>query len=195
MQHFTSDLHFFHKLMMKERNFSSLEEMNQSLIDSWNKAVNKQDEVWFLGDLSFSNPSLAAEILNKLNGKIHWVLGNHDHGDFVKKISKLYQFASIQNDAKIKIEPCHLQKDQQDIVMYHYPIAIWNKRHWGAYHLHGHSHAHYFVEKGFILDVGVDSAFKILGEYRPFSLDEVIAYMKTRQIGLNLDHHDSQSPR
>lgn len=195
MKYFCSDLHFFHKLMVKERGFSSAEEMNRVLIDNWNKTVNKEDEVWFLGDLSFSSPVLAADILNQLNGKIHWITGNHDHSDFVKKVSKLYNFASIQSDAKIKIPPCHHQLEQQDIVMYHYPIAVWNKRHWGAYHLHGHSHAHYFVKEGFILDVGVDSAYKVLGEYRPFSLDEVITYMKTREIGINLDHHDRTNPR
>lgn len=189
---YTSDLHLFHKLMVKERGFSSPEEMNEKIIKNWNAVVKKDDEVYFLGDLALGPIPGTVEILKRLNGKIHWILGNHDHKKDIKKISSLYKFASIQNDCRIKIPACHIQQEQQEIVMYHYPIAIWNKRQWGAYHLHGHSHGAYFIEHGFILDVGLDGPISNLF---PVSEGEVIAYMKTRTIGIKLDHHDSEQPR
>jgi len=189
---YTSDLHFFHKLMVKERGFSSPEEMNEKIIANWNSVVSEEDEVYFLGDIALGPLEGTADCLKRLNGKIHWILGNHDHKKDVKKLSALFKFASIQSDLKIKIPVCHIQKDSQEIIMYHYPIAVWNKRHYGSFHLHGHSHGAYFIEHGFILDVGLDGPISNL---TPISEEEVIEYMKTRTIGMKLDHHDSENAR
>lgn len=178
--------------MVKERGFSSPEEMNTKIIENWNAVVGKDDEVYFLGDLALGPHQGTADCLHQLNGKIHWILGNHDHKKDVKKMAALYPFASIQNDLRIKIPVCHIQKEMQEIVMYHYPIAVWNKRQWGAFHLHGHSHGAYFIEHGFILDVGLDGP---ISKLFPVSEDEVIEYMKTRTIGMKLDHHDAENAR
>jgi calcineurin-like phosphoesterase family protein len=63
----------------------------------------------------------------------------------------------------------------------HFPMEEWNKRHYNAYHIHAHSHGVKEPRVGKkILDVGVDSAKKLLGEYRPFSLEEVVEIMEKR---------------
>jgi calcineurin-like phosphoesterase family protein len=61
------------------------------------------------------------------------------------------------------------------IVMCHYPFEVWDRKHYGAIHYHGHSHGelHKIDNR---LDVGVDSAYKLLGSYRPFALEEALAY-------------------
>jgi hypothetical protein len=40
------------------------------------------------------------------------------------------------------------------------------------------------------MDVGVDAAYKRFGEYRPFSLDEVLKIMENKKIKI-VDHHDN----
>lgn len=55
--------------------------------------------------------------------------------------------------------------------------------------LYGHSHDSMETEPwGRSMDVGVDSAFRILGEYRPFSYEEIKNIMETRQPN-PVDHH------
>lgn len=80
----TSDTHFFHKKILEferaARPFSSVEEMNEVLIDNWNSVVTKRDTVWHLGDVCFGKIE-NLEILSRLNGTKNLILGNHDqHG-------------------------------------------------------------------------------------------------------------------
>lgn len=79
--YFTSDTHFFHQNIIQycDRPFSSIEEMNEKLIENWNSVVGKNDIVWHLGDFCFGKKENILEVLPKLNGKINLVMGNHDH--------------------------------------------------------------------------------------------------------------------
>jgi len=67
------------------------------------------------------------------------------------------------------------------IVLSHYPYARWDRMHYGAWHLHAHCHGRYQFQ-GKILDVGVDNAYGILGEYRPFSVNEIVEHMAGREV-------------
>ena len=63
---FCSDYHLFHKNIISydNRPFDNVEEMNQTLLDNWNSHVGKDDEVFFLGDLSFENKGVVY-VVNK----------------------------------------------------------------------------------------------------------------------------------
>lgn len=79
-----SDTHFFHKNVIEfekeARPFSSVEEMNEAIVNRWNSVVTKRDTVWHLGDVCFGKSS-NLEILDRLNGTKKLVMGNHDqHG-------------------------------------------------------------------------------------------------------------------
>jgi len=52
----TADLHFQHKnILMHQANreFDSIEEMDEFIIQEWNKQVTAKDTVYILGDVSF----------------------------------------------------------------------------------------------------------------------------------------------
>jgi calcineurin-like phosphoesterase family protein len=51
---FTSDTHFNHKNIIKlcNRPFTSIEEMNEKIIENWNNIVKPEDIVWHLGDFA-----------------------------------------------------------------------------------------------------------------------------------------------
>lgn len=85
MIYFTSDLHFSHnkEFVYVPRGFSSVEEMNEEIISRWNSIVTPEDEVYVLGDLCLGGGSDEAvvqnmQLIRRLNGKLHVVLGNHD---------------------------------------------------------------------------------------------------------------------
>lgn len=77
----TSDSHFFHKNAnsLCGRPFSSVEEMNEKLIENWNKTVSSDDTVYFLGDFAFCGTQKIETILKQLNRKkFVMIRGNHD---------------------------------------------------------------------------------------------------------------------
>ncbi len=192
-RHFTSDTHFSHKLMINPtlmgydaRPFSTTDEMNESLIERWNNLVAPEDEVYHLGDVGLCKPDHLKDIVNRLNGKIHLIEGNHDHSALDKKVRG--RFESINQYLKLKLS---IDEKILEIMLFHYPIASWNKMHYKSYHLHGHCHNSYKLEDGLLLDVGVDNP---LCNYAPISLEDVIAYMNTRKIKI-VDHHDPKTGR
>ena len=89
---FVSDTHFNHTKLCtgyedhfeRTRKYETIEEMNEDIIDQWNKSITKDDVVIFLGDFSWGKPFkkipyYAKYFYPKLNSKgIIWVEGNHD---------------------------------------------------------------------------------------------------------------------
>lgn len=71
-----SDTHFGHPLMVKLRGFSSPEEMDELMIERWNKVVKPQDHVYHLGDVVINKFFLGH--IKRLNGKKRLIFGNHD---------------------------------------------------------------------------------------------------------------------
>lgn len=144
--------------------------------------MQKQDEVWHLGDLSFaSRYEDIAAFVRKLNGNINLIKGNHDQE---KHLNKLKEDGLINNwwDYKeIKIQ-------DTKVCLFHFPIAAWNQQGRGSWHLHGHSHGNLKGKKGKMLDAGLDSAYNVKGKHTFFTEDEIVAYMSHRDIQCN-DHH------
>lgn len=74
------DPHFWHKNIINycNRPFTTVEEMNETLMKNWNSVVGKQDIVYVLGDFALCGKDHIIEITQKLNGRKRLVLGNHD---------------------------------------------------------------------------------------------------------------------
>ena len=202
---FTADLHISHGNIIKYSNrpFLSKEEQelynnginfrpsresieyhDDTIIGNINKIVGKHDVLYLLGDFCFpSTYDVAKRYRDRINCKnIHFIFGNHDR----KK--NIYSLFSSANDLS------HIKIDNQSIVLCHYAMAIWNKSHYGTYHLYGHSHssAESFMDEKFpnrkSMDVGIDNINKIYGQYRPISFDEVKTIMDSKS-GFCFDHH------
>ena len=75
-----SDTHFNHANIIKycNRPFGNVEEMNDTIISNWNNIVKKDDIVYHLGDFFLGSKFDLKKIVQKLNGKIYLIRGNHD---------------------------------------------------------------------------------------------------------------------
>lgn len=72
-----SDTHFNHQMLVDNyRPFTSLEEMNNTIINNWNSVVTPEDTVYFLGDFAFQ--AEPKQWRDHLNGNIIFIKGNHD---------------------------------------------------------------------------------------------------------------------
>jgi calcineurin-like phosphoesterase family protein len=185
---FTSDTHYFHKNIMREdfsnRPFNDVDHMNEELIKSWNRVVGEDDTVYHLGDVSLGSASKTTEIIRRLNGHKHLILGNHEKSVMRKEATRNL-FESIQAGLNIRV-------DGIDLYLHHYACRVWNKSHRGSYHLYGHSHDSLeYEEWGRSMDVSVDTAARILGEYRPFSFEEINRILSKREFK-GVDHHEER---
>lgn len=80
-----SDTHFGHaNILTFEKSdgtklrpeFTSVEEMDATLVERWNKAVRPQDHIYHLGDVALRKEGV--ELLAQCNGHKRLVRGNHD---------------------------------------------------------------------------------------------------------------------
>lgn len=136
MHYYISDLHFGHASILKlcNRPFSSVQEMDETLIKNWNERVKGNDVVYILGDLSWDK-SKAPLYLSRLKGKKILLRGNHDaaweeggEAYFKGVYSYLETFA-----------------DGHPLTLSHYPMLEWRgSRKTGSkklgYHIFGHIH-------------------------------------------------------
>lgn len=180
MIYFTSDHHFNHKNVIKhcKRPFKDVEEMNSVLIERWNSKVGKNDIVYHLGDFTLSGKVIASSVFSQLNGNI-WVVGNFKHHDknWINKIENMtlthlntiYKSASGYTVRVIDpITTVYVQNVNKSVVICHYPIEEWERKHYGVIHLHGHSHGNSRkIENRY--DVGVDC-----WDFYPVTLEEIL---------------------
>jgi calcineurin-like phosphoesterase family protein len=75
-----ADTHFGHKkiLQYENRPFSSVQEMDKTIIKNWNNTVTGDDTVIVVGDVSFYGKEETTKIIKRLKGKKILTLGNHD---------------------------------------------------------------------------------------------------------------------
>ena len=131
---YISDLHFGHFNIIRydNRPFKNVDEMDNTLINNWNRAVSNEDFVYILGDISWHDEDKTVEIFKKLNGTKILIKGNHD---YIKSNSKLAKcFTSIQDYAELYLS----KKDK--VIMSHYPMPFWNGQFRDTVHLYGHVH-------------------------------------------------------
>ena len=60
-----------------DRPFSSLDEMNETLIENWNLTVSPEDVVYVLGNFGW-DPTTVENCINTLNGHIYFIEGEFD---------------------------------------------------------------------------------------------------------------------
>lgn len=170
----TSDLHFYHKNIIKyspnTRPYSDVNEMNESMQIEWNTKVHPNDTVYILGDVAFSNAQQAASILCRLNGRKILIKGNHD-SKLVKQPDFCQFFEDIHDYFVLSYEGFR-------VIMFHFPIIEWDQCHRGSILLHGHLHGNPSgLEKFRAFDVGVDATGEVV-----VKLDDIIELALTREL-------------
>lgn len=181
---FTSDTHYYHKNIIKYSNrpYKDITEMNEAMIENYNRRVGKDDVCYHLGDFGFADQDKLTKIVQRLNGQKHLILGNHDNRQYFQEV-----FGSVRDYVEIKVPDEDARHGLQSIVLFHYSMRVWNKSHYGAWQLYGHSHGTLFNDPSLLsMDVGVDPC-----GYAPISYEEVKELMKLKTFK-PIDHHGAE---
>lgn len=181
---FTADTHFGHANVINysHRPFRDVVDMTTQLVANWNATVGPHDVVYHLGDFALCKPAQALDIAAKLNGRKYIVWGNHDKA--VRKGSALLNafaahFTVLEAQTMIRVpdvDAGQLAGNVQCIVLSHYAMRVWDRSHFGTWHLFGHSHGSMPDDPtSRSLDVGVD-----VWDYRPVSYEQIKARIATK---------------
>lgn len=156
--YFSSDFHYHHGGIVKGtsswedtsrcRDFETLEEHDNTLVDNINNTIGEDDILFFLGDWSFGNYKSGdnykkvKEFRDRLKVKeIHLILGNHDE-EIVKHKELQELFTSVNHYLELTVvEPSDISNTKafkQKIIMMHYALRVWNNSAQGAICLFGH---------------------------------------------------------
>jgi len=117
--YFISDLHLDHVNIIRysDRPFSSIEEMNHSLVKNWNETVTKDSLVFFLGDIAFGRKSKTTDYwANKLRGNIIFIKGSHDRSKTIKFHDKLILRVNSQRFLLV-YDPLRKPRDWNDWII------------------------------------------------------------------------------
>lgn len=189
---FASDHHFGHantfaKFKLADgctplRPFTSIEEMNQAMIDRHNAVVQPHDKVYFLGDVVINKKYL--EILKQLNGHKRLVRGNHDIEDtkmFMQYFEQIYGCRVFVGD----------------FICTHIPIHVDSLARFRT-NLHGHLHGNRVMMQSQVPELRhtqvIDPRyFSVCVEqinYTPMSMDELrVAIKKQKDEAGYIDPH------
>jgi calcineurin-like phosphoesterase family protein/2'-5' RNA ligase len=154
-----SDLHLDHANIIKycKRPFRDLRQMNEVLVENWNRTVRPKDTVYFLGDMAYGRSSRNADYwLERLNGKVIFIKGNHEG----KNRTAMHEKLIIEHHGE-SILLIHDDKDAPED--------------WNGWIIHGHHHNNKPEEHPLIntstkrMNVSVEFT-----DYKPILLDELL---------------------
>ena len=174
MNYYISDTHLGHYNIIRlcNRPFSSVEEMDETIINNWNNVVKDTDTVYIGGDFCYKSGKDPVEYLKRLNGHKHLLVGNHDKSVLKNPTARRY-FESTKDIMNITDE-------DKRVVLCHYPMVEWDGFFRGAIHLYGHIHNNisnntYGIVKNIpnCYNIGAD----VLG-FTPRTLKEIIEINK-----------------
>lgn len=178
---FTADEHFGHKNIITfcKRPFAHVDEMRDTLISNFNSVVGKNDETWHVGDFAWRHvtPRECYTILQHLNGKHHFVEGNHD--ETAKKMQDEFGDRRIWDsgfDSWSQYEFVKRPGFFPNVFCNHYAQRVWPDSHKGSYHAYGHTH-NVLPDWRRSHDVGVDA-----NNYFPVSYAQLDALMKSKNV-------------
>lgn len=144
MIYLTSDLHFNHDrdFIYLPRGFNSIYEMNSAIIKNWNSLVEKDDDVYILGDLMLGDTSLGIKCISQLKGNLHIILGNHDTDRRIEIYDTLHNVVDIKFADRIRY-------GKWIFYLSHYPVYTSNKNEKPIWCLSGHTHSKEIFQEKF----------------------------------------------
>lgn len=173
--YFVSNTMFGDEFYSNLRGYSSVGQMNDDLISSWNSVVSTRDIVYHLGNFSTLDKKNVEHVLKRLNGRLNLIVGESDTNDTV--LSQRKYFKSTNYKLNILV-------DDYNISLNSHPQVYWNRfEDTNSFHFYGHYPEGNKIKDPFSmwnaksLCVDIDDN-KI--NYRPIEFRDAIDYIKLK---------------
>lgn len=153
----TSDTHFGHTNIISycSRPFESVNQMDEALVQNWNKVVKPGDKVYHLGDVYFGQRTKKGDehwgkFFSRLNGQKRLILGNHDDGKDKNLLNTFHKIMVWRMFPEFGLLLTHVPVHQSSLTRRE-SRHVWNKdkqefeiheSQWTLVNIHGHIHNH-----------------------------------------------------
>jgi len=156
-RYITSDQHFGHYNIINytKRPYKTVDEMNETLIDNYNKIISNDDICCFLGDFAWGNTTMVKNILAQLNGYKILILSYHDKHK-PRKFWHEVGFDDVINGSIIW---------DKNFILSHEPVDFSLGD--GFVNIHGHLHTKELQDERYY------NACVELNQYQPVSFDSI----------------------
>jgi len=155
---FISDTHFDDdRFDLFYRPFKTIQEQEDYLVERWNSVVGPDDEVYHIGDFATTDRGL--DVVSRLNGTIHLIMGNYDDPRPLDKLNKI--FFSVKNTCVLTLI------NGEKVILNHYP----NRASKYEFNIVGHIHGLWKVQRNMI-NVSCDA-----WHFTPVSEEQIIFAM------------------
>lgn len=195
---FTSDIHAFHKNILKHcperqkicgaKDENDVEAWDKWMIEKWNSTISKKDMVYILGDFAFGSPESVRKFLDKLHGKKFLILGNHDKSS--EHLDNYFVQITQQKLVTFKKSNFDFLDEDFQVFMCHYPMVTWASKHYGVINTHGHCHGrlddYNEASTDLRVDVGIDGK---LANFNFITLEQLYRYFKEKTKGEKFIHY------
>ena len=176
MDMFISDTHFGHESILSECRscFSSVDEMDETIIRNINRKMTRRDTLYIVGDFSFRSHRSPIEYLEAIKPKKILIQGNHDRDwlRWMDEEERKKYFVGIYSQHTVK-------KNGIELHFNHFPQLAWNRSHFFAqsFMICGHIHdrrdgtvaARLFSQVPCQFNAGVD-----VNHFEPVTLEELV---------------------
>ena len=176
---FIGDTHFYQDKLLQysKRDFDSVQQMNQVIVENWNNVVKNSDIVFVLGDFSFGSMEETKSICDQLKGTKYLIKGNWDKFKFEKTWQEIGFEKLFEKSFEFYMSENENSKHLRKFILSHHPIEIPS----GEINIHAHLH---------LDDLGLeypylnpDNHVCVSAErigYTPISLENLIEIIKRR---------------
>ncbi len=170
-----SDPHIGHKNMAevftlpngeKARPFTSVEEMDQTLLQNYRETVMPADVVWWLGDVSFKPNQGMIDLIASLPGRRHLIMGNHDR-------------ESVGRYVRMGFEKIRSSWQTDHLLITHIPVHPNSLSRRGTPVINIHGHTHSVCYDGPYVNVCVEQT-----QYKPIAWAGVLHLAQRKREGL-----------
>ena len=177
-----ADTHFCCERLVKNTRpcFPDITTHDCWLMANINSMVGVRDRLYIIGDFCY-RPNNVMSYRKLIKCKDIWlIMGNHD-----KRSTCELAFGKdlVRDSITIKHGP---PEDRKLVYLQHFPVAYWDKSHYGSYHAYGHTHSQREDQLDLAFpqrrskDVGVDQVYKDHGYYGPISVETFLDSLKDR---------------
>ena len=167
----TSDEHYGHRNILRYQNrpFTSVQEMDETLIANHNTVVKEDDVVIHIGDFSFGKAENFKKVASQLKGTHFFMDGSHDISlrEFFKDPN---HYGGPEGRLFLLPKLFEFTFNGEKVVLCHYAMEKWWASHYGTHHFFGHSHGRSDKVAPNSRDIGVDTT-----NYFPITIEQAIA--------------------
>ena len=163
------------EFIYKPRGFDTVWDMNEAIVENWNKVVDKDDICYVLGDIMLNNNEIGLSLLRRLNGNIHIIAGNHDSYERIGRyVTETDNVLSVLWADMIRYKGYHFY-------LSHFPTMTGNleneslKKMMCCLFGHTHQKTNFYNDIPYLYHVGVDSH-----NCAPVLLDDIIIEMNNK---------------